>query len=156
MCNRIIGKRFFSLLLIFLFPLFLALVSCNNKTGPTVEITPQGKTAIQISVEVEDTPVGREQGLMHRESLADNAGMLFIMPTEENQIFWMKDTKIPLDIIFIFSDWKIAGIAENTKPFSEDRITVEKPTKYVLEVNAGFCKKHGIQPGDTVIYHPSP
>lgn len=142
--------------LYFLIPLTLSLfISCNSKTGPNVEIIPQNQKPIRVTVEVADTPDTQEQGLMYRKSLPENAGMLFLMPHEQVQVFWMKNTIIPLDIIFIYSDWKIAGIAENTKPYSEENISIDKPTKYVLEVNAGFCKKHAIQPGDKIIYHPT-
>ncbi len=146
------AKRNLFLLLI-LSSLFLIL-SCQNKTGPTVEIITQSQKSIQIAVEIADTPDTREHGLMYRDSLPENAGMLFIMPDEQIQNFWMKNTKVPLDIIFIFSDWKIGGFVEQTQPYSEANISIDKPTKYVLEVNAGFCKRHGIQPGDKVIYHP--
>ena len=133
----------------------LFLISCNNKPGASIEIIPQNQKHIQVSVEVADTPESQEQGLMYRKSLPENAGMLFLMPHEQVQVFWMKNTIVPLDIIFIYSDWKIAGYAENTKPYSEENISIDKPTKYVLEVNAGFCKRHGIQPGDKIIYHPA-
>jgi uncharacterized membrane protein (UPF0127 family) len=142
------------IIFLLLFSLCNLFISCNKKSVHSIDIIPQNGKPIPIAIEVEDTPQGREQGLMYRESLDENAGMLFIMPNEQIQTFWMKDTKISLDIIFIFSDWKIAGYAENTQPFSRDQIAIDKPTKYVLEVNAGFCKKHGIQPGDKIIYHP--
>jgi uncharacterized protein len=145
-------KRKFIFFLI-LYSLFL-LLSCQNKTGPTVEIITQNQKSVWVTVEIADTPDTEEQGLMYRESLPENAGMLFFMPNEKIQNFWMKNTKVPLDIIFIFSDWKIGGFVEHTQPYSEANISIDKPTKYVLEVNAGFCKKHGIQPGDKIIYHP--
>lgn len=149
------GKRIKRIRLILSFILYslFFLISCNNKIGPSVEIISQNQKPITISVEVADTDAARERGLMYRESLPENAGMLFLMPNEEVQNFWMKNTIVPLDIIFIFSDWKIGGFVENTKPYSEDNVSINKPTKYVLEVNAGFCKKHGLQPGDAVIYH---
>lgn len=150
--NKSLKRNLF--LLLILCSLFL-LTSCQNKTGPNVEIITQNQKHIKVTVEVADTPSSQEQGLMYRKSLPENAGMLFLMPNEEVQTFWMKNTIVPLDIIFIFSDWKIAGYAENTKPYSEENISIGKPTKYVLEVNAGFCKKHDIQPGDKIIYHPA-
>jgi len=150
MKNRFI----FILILIFVFLPLGLMISCNKKTNPSVEILTEKKILIRITVEVADTFSVRQQGLMYRDSLGENAGMLFIMPSEQIQNFWMKNTKIPLDIIFIFSDWKIAGIIENTKPYSEENVSIDKPTRFVLEVNAGFCKKHGIQAGDKVIYHP--
>ena len=143
---------FFSLLSSLLPLLFL--ISCNKNSHPYVEIITQNNKTIKVNVEIADTPGTREQGLMYRDSLPEDSGMLFFMPEEKEQIFWMKDTRIPLDIIFIFSDWKIAGIAENTKTYSTDPITINKPSKYVLEVNAGFCKKYGIQSGDKIVYHP--
>ena len=139
-------------LLIIMSSLFL---SCSDENQSYVTITPVKGSTVRVYVEVADTPALRQQGLMYRDSLGKNNGMIFIMPDEKIQSFWMKDTRIPLDIIFIGSDWKIVGFAENTKPFSLDNITVPYVSKYVLEVNGGFCKKHGIQSGDKLVFHPA-
>jgi uncharacterized membrane protein (UPF0127 family) len=105
---------------------------------------------VRVRVEVAATSREREQGLMHRKHLDPDAGMLFVYPFDSQQSFWMKNTYIPLDIIFIGSNRRIVGIAENTKPLSLERIQVDAPSRFILEVNAGFSKKHGIREGSRV------
>ena len=109
----------------------------------------QGKP-VRVRVEVSDSPREREQGLMHRKHLDPDAGMLFVYPFDSQQSFWMKNTFIPLDLFFIGNNRRIVGIAENTKPLSLDRIQVDMPSRFILEVNAGFAKKHGIREGSRV------
>jgi len=105
---------------------------------------------VRVRVEVADTSREREQGLMHRKRLDPDAGMLFVYPFDSLQSFWMKNTYIPLDMIFIGNNRRIVGIAENTKPLSLKRIQVDTPSRFILEVNAGFAKKHGIREGSRV------
>ena len=76
--------------------------------------------------------------------------MIFLFPSEEQQSFWMKNTPIPLDMIFINSGRKIVGIVEQTTPFSLDSRSVPAPSQFVLEINGGLAKRHGIGPGDMV------
>ena len=76
--------------------------------------------------------------------------MLFIFPQEIPLNFWMKNTPLPLDIIYINTDFSIVHIAENTMPYSTAQIPSKHPAKYVLEVNAGFCRQRGIVAGDRV------
>ena len=104
----------------------------------------------KIAIEVADNEAEITQGLMYRRSMPDTTGMLFIMPKTEEQVFWMKNTHIPLDMIFIDEDKKIVTIQVNTIPFSEKRVPSFKPAKYVLEVNAGFCQRRGIDEGEIV------
>lgn len=130
------------------------LAACNPQKGSQVFIkNSQGKN-IKVSVEIADTPELREKGLMYREEMPNNHGMLFLMPDEIIQTFWMKNTPLSLDIIFIDRKWKIAGIIEDAVPYSTDHLSVEKPSLYILEVNGGFCKKHEIKEGDWVEYIP--
>ena len=119
--------------------------------GPPVVMleSAQGQE-VRVRVEVAATSREREQGLMHRKHLDPDAGMLFVYPFDSLQSFWMKNTFIPLDIIFIGNNRRIAGIAENTKPLSLERIQVDTPSRFILEVNAGFAKKHGIREGSQV------
>jgi uncharacterized membrane protein (UPF0127 family) len=105
---------------------------------------------VRVRVEVADSPRERQLGLMHRKRLAADAGMLFIYPFESPQYFWMKDTYIPLDLLFIGTNLLVVGIVENTTPLSLERLQVDTPSRFILEVNAGFCKKHGIQEGSRV------
>ena len=105
---------------------------------------------VTVEVEVADTPEKRAQGLMYRRDLARDAGMLFAFPAESEQHFWMKNTPLPLDMIFIGANRRIVGIVANTRPFSERLLSVGDPTRYVLEVHAGFCARKGIITGDRV------
>jgi uncharacterized protein len=111
-----------------------------------------GKQICQIDVEVADNDATRTQGLMYRESLPEMAGMLFMFEEQQPLAFWMKNTKIPLDIIYADSGYKIVSIHANTKPFSEDQIPSDKPAQYVVELNAGFAERSGIKPGDRITF----
>jgi uncharacterized membrane protein (UPF0127 family) len=135
-------------ILILTFGLFVS--ACDNSKGPKVVIkNSQGKET-RITVEIADTPEAREKGLMFREEMPENHGMLFLMPEESIQVFWMKNTPLPLDMLFIDHDWKIVGTIENATPYSTDPLSINKPSLYVLEVNGGFCSRHGINKGDSV------
>ncbi|HEY2919541.1 MAG TPA: DUF192 domain-containing protein [Candidatus Binatia bacterium] len=101
-------------------------------------------------VEIADTAGKREMGLQYRRNLADDRGMIFLFPSESPQTFWMKNTPISLDMIFINRDRKIVGIVERTVPFSLDSRSVTAPSQYVLEINAGLARRYGIQTGDSV------
>jgi uncharacterized membrane protein (UPF0127 family) len=89
---------------------------------------------------------------MYRRELADGHGMLFIFPDESVLTFWMKNTPIPLDMIFIGSDMKIVGIVREAVPFTESPRTVGLPSRYVLEIVGGGAQKRGIQVGDKVLF----
>lgn len=92
------------------------------------------------------------KGLMYRESMAENQGMLFLMGDEQPRSFWMLNTYIPLDIIFVGADQRIVKIRENTTPKSTDQVLSIVPAAYVLEVNAGYAKRHGLQEGDRLAW----
>jgi len=101
-------------------------------------------------VEVVDTPIQREKGLMNRANLEDDEGMLFIFESEGHYPFWMKNTLIPLDMIWIDEDKEIVFIYENALPCEEDPCTVISPSgnaKYVFEINGGLTSKKGIVVG---------
>lgn len=104
-------------------------------------------------VELATTREQQDRGLMFRKTLEDSHGMLFDFKREQPVSFWMQNTYISLDIMFIRADGRILRIAENTKPMSTDQIESGGPVKAVLEVNAGTSKKLGIAAGDQVI-HP--
>ncbi len=105
---------------------------------------------VTVRLEVADAPEERARGLMYRKELAGDAGMIFVFPSSEEHGFWMKNTFVSLDMIFVGEDLKVAGVAADTEPLSEETVTVGKPSKYVIEVVAGFCAKHGIAAGTTV------
>jgi uncharacterized protein len=112
------------------------------------------RSGVQVfSVEMATTDKEREAGLMYRKELADGKGMLFDFSPEQEVSMWMKNTYIPLDMIFIRADGTILRIAENTEPLSTRIIPSNGLAKGVLEVIAGTAQKYGIAPGDRVA-HP--
>lgn len=106
----------------------------------------------KFEVEIADDAEERAQGLMFRQSLAPNAGMLFIYPTVQDVAFWMKNTLIPLDMLFITADGHILRIEKQATPLSETAIPSGAPVKAVLEVNGGLTDQLGVKPGDVVNY----
>jgi len=108
------------------------------------------KLISKIDIEVAQTPDEEQQGLMFRRSMLDSLGMLFIFNTEEQQSFWMKNTYIPLDIIYVNANKQIVSIAQNCKPLSEESIPSEGPAKYVVEVIAGYAAKAGLKKDDKI------
>ena len=125
-------------------------IGCKSKATSQVIFATDSNKEIKVSVELACNDEERAKGLMYRESLKQNHGMLFVFPFSRPQSFWMKNTYIPLDMIHISADYKIVGIVENATPHSTISRTVGKPARYVLEVNAFFARLHGIQPGQTV------
>jgi uncharacterized membrane protein (UPF0127 family) len=105
---------------------------------------------IEIKVKVASTVAERNQGLMNVKEMPMNEGMLFDFDVERRQHFWMKDTYIPLDMIFIGSDMKVRNTYENAIPHNEEQISSIVPVRYVVEVNAGFVKLNDIKSGDRV------
>jgi uncharacterized protein len=111
----------------------------------------------KVTVEVVATEAKIEKGLMYREHLPPDGGMLFLMGTEYDWKFYMRNTLIPLDMIFIGKDMTIAGIVANAEPRTETLRSVGKPSLYVLEVNAGWAAAHKVQAGAKVRFdHVSP
>jgi len=105
-----------------------------------------------FSVELATNDEERERGLMYRKSVPDGQGMLFDFGAEQNVAMWMKNTLIPLDMIFIRGDGRIARIAENTEPMSTRIIPSGGPVRAVLEVAGGTARKLGIAVGDRVAH----
>ncbi len=105
---------------------------------------------VPVAVEVADTPERQSLGLMYRKDLAENAGMLFVFPHAAHLTFWMKNTVLPLDMIFIGDDRRLVGIVKNAVPFTTTPREVAGDSRYVLEVNAGFSDRHGVRAGDAV------
>jgi uncharacterized protein len=132
--------------------LALAGTAASAASFQTLEIVT--KSGVQVfSVEMATTEQEKETGLMYRKELADGKGMLFDFSPEQQVSMWMKNTYIPLDMIFIRADGRILRIAENTEPLSTKIISSGGLAKGVLEVIGGTAKKYGIQPGDRVA-HP--
>jgi uncharacterized protein len=105
-----------------------------------------------IDIELATTPEERAQGLMDRKSMTDEQGMLFIFAAAEDQAFWMKNTYISLDIIYLDDKKEIVSVQKYTTPLSEESLPSFKKAQYVLEVNAGFCDKYHIAYGDKISY----
>lgn len=106
-----------------------------------------------FTVELAVTPAERGRGLMFRQSMPDNAGMLFDFGVDEEANMWMQNTYIPLDMVFIMADGTVHRIAMDTKPFSTEIISSKGPVRAVLELNAGMAEKIGLKRGD-VVFHP--
>lgn len=109
------------------------------------------KSGVKVfSVELARTTEERTKGLMFRKEVPEGRGMLFDFSPEQDVQMWMKNTYVPLDMIFISADGRILRIAENTEPLSEKIISSGGPVKGVLEVVGGTARKDGIEPGDRV------
>jgi hypothetical protein len=119
----------------------------------TLVIQTQSGTKYSFKVEIADTPEKNEQGLMFRTAMPADHGMLFELGAEGNVAFWMKNTLIPLDIIFVGRKGNIVRIAENATPESLAPIPAGAPVTGVIEFNGGIAAKMGLKPGDKVI-HP--
>ena len=125
----------------------LALLGCAR--GPCVSIVgADGKPRATVAVEVANTGAQREVGLMYRKHLDDDAGMIFVFPDAARRNFWMHNTEIPLDMIFADANGMVTGTVANAEPYSDKLLGVNTDSEYVLEVNGGFCAKHGIKAGD--------
>jgi uncharacterized membrane protein (UPF0127 family) len=104
----------------------------------------------KFDIEIADNDESRMQGLMYRKSMAENQAMLFLFDYCSPQSFWMKNTHISLDIIYVNDKFEVVSIQKNTIPFSEASLPSFKPAQYVIEVNAGLSDKLGICEGDKV------
>lgn len=131
----------------------------NNKDASKIQFKKQGEVYFQdslknlkkkIDVEIAETEETRHLGLMFRENMPEDQGMLFLFPAEEFQSFYMKNTIMPLDIMFVNSKKQIVKIHRRTEPFSEKSLPSMKPSMYVVEVNAGFSDKYNIKEGDHI------
>jgi uncharacterized membrane protein (UPF0127 family) len=108
---------------------------------------PELKSVPALDVEIADTPATEQRGLMYRTKLGENKGMIFVWPTETRRTFWMHNTCLPLDMLFLAKDGTIVGLLEQV-PTLNDRVrSVRCPAAYVLEVNAGWSRRHGVKPG---------
>lgn len=106
--------------------------------------------SLTLSVEIADDEQERARGLMFRKTLPEDGGMLFVFPEQAPRSFWMKNTPLSLDILFLATDGEIVAIARDTTPFSTAPINSIEAAKYALEVNAGYCARHGVNVGDRV------
>ncbi len=136
-----------------LFILFVctqSLLPACASSSPAVILHSHTGDPVRVQVEIASTPEKRRYGLMYRKDMPEDHGMLFLFPRDTPQSFWMKNTVLSLDIVYINSARTIVHIAAHTTPFSETPIPSGQPAQFVLEVNAGFCERHGIVSGDQV------
>ena len=106
----------------------------------------------KIDVEVAENETERQKGLMFRPYLSDSVGMLFVFDEATPQSFWMKNTMISLDIIYVDQNKKIVSIQKNAKPYSEESLPSFGSAQYVVEVNGGYCDKYDIKVGDSIVF----
>lgn len=135
------------LLLVAAFP--AAALESFQKSKLSVETAGGGK--FRFDVELALTPGQQAQGLMYRRTMAADAGMLFIYDRVQPASFWMKNTLIPLDMLFIAADGRIVNIHERAVPESLDSVNSDGPVKAILELNGGMAARLGIRPGDRVV-----
>jgi len=123
--------------------------SCTGSHEPVVTLRgTQGEVAVRV--EIARTSEELSRGLMYRNELDADAGMLFVFGDSAPRTFWMKNTPLPLDILFLDDTGTVLNVAASTTPYSEAPLRSAGPARYVLEVNAGFATKHGIGPGARV------
>jgi uncharacterized membrane protein (UPF0127 family) len=148
----------------------LSLVSCKEESKKIITTTPITFTKegsldiyreqtdsllIQLDIEIAETAYETQTGLMYRNSMEDRQGMLFIFPDVAYHSFYMKNTKFPLDIIYIDEQLKVASIIKNAQPLNESSLPSKVPVKYVLEVKAGLSDIWGIKAGDRIAFQKS-
>ncbi|HEY2387830.1 MAG TPA: DUF192 domain-containing protein [Candidatus Binatia bacterium] len=147
-----------------IYKLFLAVVlmactlgsACTTDAGGARVVLHTKSGDVPVAVEIADTAERRSLGLMYRKELAAEAGMIFVFDEAEHLTFWMKNTVLPLDMIFIRDDRHVLGIVKNAVPFTTSSRGVPGESRYVLEVNAGFSDRHGVADGDEVSFEGVP
>ena len=121
-----------------------------RKDGVLTFYDSTGVVKTKAEIQIADNEFEEELGLMYRKQMDENKGMLFIFPYSKIQTFWMRNTFIPLDMIFVNPDKKIVTIQKNTKILSDSTYSSTAPAQYVIEVDAGFCDMHNIKDGDKI------
>lgn len=121
-----------------------------KKEGELVFSDSLGNMKVKIDIEIADNEYKRQLGLMNRKSMDEHQGMLFIFNENTLRSFWMLNTLIPLDIIFVNPDKSIVNIHRNTTPLSQQSYPSTEPAIYVVEVVGGFCDKYNINAGDKI------
>ena len=158
------------MVLLVLFPAMMFFTACNShhvntysnpkplfeySTGSLDFLYIDGSVKTSITIEIADTPETQMKGLMGRRDLGPNHGMLFVFKQVKTRKFWMKNTPVSLDIIFVGEDGCIVNIAESTTPMSYKGYWSNGPIKYVVEVRAGFSKQFKIETGTCIRWRRS-
>lgn len=149
----------FAVAALFLMPLILKPAALRAQPAPgsvtfghsTLVIESGGKS-FRFNVELARNDAQRELGLMYRTTLPAAAGMLFDFEQDQEVAMWMRNTRIPLDMLFIDHTGRIVNIAQRAVPYSEETISSDGPVRAVLEVNSGTAARLGLKPGDRVIH----
>ncbi|MBP1839393.1 DUF192 domain-containing protein [Formosa algae] len=159
-----ITKLIFSIILLGLATLTLACKEEKKESVTPTEITfkKEGELTLYkaktdsiikvLDIEIADTGYDRETGLMYRSSMEENRGMLFVFPKEEPRAFYMKNTQIALDLIYIGKNQTVVSISKNAKPMDETSLLSYEPAMYVLEINAGLADLWQLKKGDSITY----
>jgi uncharacterized membrane protein (UPF0127 family) len=121
-----------------------------KKEGTLTFTDSLGNVKTKIDIQIANNEYDRELGLMFRKHMQEDRGMLFIFPQEGTQSFWMHNTYIPLDMIFVNANDQIVKIQNADKTLSDQTYSSVKPAQYVIEVNLGFAKKYGLKVGDKI------
>ena len=141
-----------------IFVVVIAMIACACSDAnepeppllPTAQITvSSGEVSRPLTVELATTPSQRQQGLMYRQSMAEDRGMLFLFEQDINHGFWMKNTYIPLDIAYLAPDGTVLEIVKG-EPLNTDPLTPQQPYRHALEVNQGWFEENGLGPGAKV------
>ena len=149
--------------IIFLIIVVILVPSCKNSSDPvpsmptipfrvdgSLDFIRAGNSFLSLDIEIADTDSLRERGMMQRSSFPPESGMLFLFDREEPRQFWMGNTPLSLDLLFISSDSSIVNLAKYAKPYSDEAIRSGAAAQYVLEVPGGFSDTRGIVEGDRV------
>lgn len=121
-----------------------------------VVLFPSGKDSILLSVEIARTPEEKRIGLQNRASLPDRHGMWFVFESDGQDPFWMHNTNIPLDILFVDQNYKVVDLVANTTPNSDTLIVSRQPYRYALEIKAGSADGYGLKVGDALEFRLGP
>ncbi|UCD17087.1 MAG: DUF192 domain-containing protein [Candidatus Zixiibacteriota bacterium] len=121
-----------------------------KKQGELTFLSSDERALAMIDIEIANDDLERAVGLMHRDELGERRGMLFIFAREEPRSFWMRNTHIPLDIIFVNARKEIVSIHKNAIPYSQEEFHSGAPSLYVVEVDSGFVDRHSIKPGGRI------
>lgn len=136
-------------------PLFVMLAACGEATDKPQTLPEQRVEVrgVQVTAQIADDFEEHGKGLMFVKSMPKDKGMLFVWPEARERSFWMRNTFIPLDLLYA-NDGKVVSILEGAKPHDETGLPSGKPADMVLEVNAGWVKTHGVKVGDPIIVKP--
>tara|TARA_R110002012_G_scaffold51138_1_gene132171 strand:+ start:54804 stop:55304 length:501 start_codon:yes stop_codon:yes gene_type:complete len=159
-------RRYFKIVILSTTLSFLVLCSCKEepkkpkqaeivfKNEGTLKLlkTANDSVVANLEIEIADNEFETQTGLMYRESMKANRGMLFIFPNEQPRSFYMKNTRFALDLIYINANKKVVSFQENAQPFNESSLPSNAPAKYVLEVNAGLVKEWQLEVGDSMSF----